>query len=337
MSCLYPDEDLKLLGCADTLLVYRLFFGFLSREGPREREALDLTWPDIDLTHGAIRLDRNKTDDPRAWALDPGTVRALTAWKERTAGTTERVFELPSTSNLVRNLHAALRAAKVTRGELFERSAVRRPLRVHDLRATFVTIALAAGKSEAWVCDRTGHKSSLMLNLYHRQARTWRELNLGPLAPLDEAIPELRRPRTEVAVEQRIVKISSKGVEEPTCDNAIDCRVVLEKPSGPHRVRTGTARERPRVLSPPRLPIPPEGQRDRPRFVAFLDCAQALVHRFDQNDEARTRLGVVAQRGTPIPRGSARCGPCGVCEHILARAMPCCPTCSLWASWFPWP
>ena len=31
-----------------------------------------------------------------------------------------------------------------------------------------------------------------MLNVYRRQARTHAELNLGPLAPLDKAIPELR-------------------------------------------------------------------------------------------------------------------------------------------------
>jgi len=33
-----------------------------------------------------------------------------------------------------------------------------------------------------------------MINRYRRAARTWAELALGPLAPLDEAIPELRLP-----------------------------------------------------------------------------------------------------------------------------------------------
>ena len=30
-------------------------------------------------------------------------------------------------------------------------------LRAHDLRGTFVTLALAVGQTEAWVTDRTGH------------------------------------------------------------------------------------------------------------------------------------------------------------------------------------
>ena len=46
------------------------------------------------------------------------------------------------------NRRGDLRTAGVTRPELFERSKVRQPLRLHDLRASFVTIALANGKTE---------------------------------------------------------------------------------------------------------------------------------------------------------------------------------------------
>jgi integrase len=65
-------------------------------------------------------------------------------------------------------------------------------MRVHDLRASFATLALASGKSETWVADRTGHKSSQMINRYRRSARTAAELGLGWFAPMHEAIPELR-------------------------------------------------------------------------------------------------------------------------------------------------
>jgi|GEM_PF-2665124 hypothetical protein len=63
--------------------------------------------------------------------------------------------------------------------------------RARHLRGTFVTLALAAGRTEAWVTDRTGHRSSAMIYLYKRAARTASELGLGWLAPLDESIPEL--------------------------------------------------------------------------------------------------------------------------------------------------
>jgi hypothetical protein len=62
-----------------------------------------------------------------------------------------------------------------------------------------VTIALATGQTETWVADRTGHKSSTMINRYRRAARMAAELNLGSLQPLDEAIPELLAPSTDTS------------------------------------------------------------------------------------------------------------------------------------------
>ena len=59
--------------------------------------------------------------------------------------------------------------------------------------ATFVTIALAHGRTEAWVTDRTGHRSSSMLYRYRRPARTHAEAKMGELQPLHEAIPELHQ------------------------------------------------------------------------------------------------------------------------------------------------
>jgi integrase len=76
---LYPAEDGRLLACAGVPLCWRMFYGFLNREGPRASEAIRFDVGDADLERGAIKLDENKTDDPRAWALDPGVARALRA------------------------------------------------------------------------------------------------------------------------------------------------------------------------------------------------------------------------------------------------------------------
>jgi hypothetical protein len=46
----------------------------------------------------------------------------------------------------------------------------------------------AAGRSETWVADRTGHRSSVMINAYRRASRHAAELGLGELAPLDRAL-----------------------------------------------------------------------------------------------------------------------------------------------------
>jgi integrase len=203
--CLYPEEDAKLLRCAKVQIERRLSYGILAREGMRASELSSLKWRDVDLDRGRVRLDENKTDDPRAWALSPDVARTLTWWRKRTRGEhgdyvigldlRDAAWWLRGDDKDRDKYPGDLRTAGVTRPELFERSSTRQPIRLHDLRATFVTVALANGKTEQWVTDRTGHKSSQMLALYARQARTWAELELGTLRPLDELLPEVRRSR----------------------------------------------------------------------------------------------------------------------------------------------
>ena len=72
---LYPQEDVALMGDCRIPLAVRILFGTLAREGPRASEALDLAWRDVDLERGVLTLDKNKTNDARAWALDAGVVR----------------------------------------------------------------------------------------------------------------------------------------------------------------------------------------------------------------------------------------------------------------------
>jgi integrase len=81
LTFLYPDEDTKLMRTTAIDVPARLLYGFLTREGMRRGEAGRLTWADLDLARGAVKLDVNKTEDPRAWALDPGVVRALATYR----------------------------------------------------------------------------------------------------------------------------------------------------------------------------------------------------------------------------------------------------------------
>ncbi len=191
LTHLWPSEDRQLLACAEVPIANRLLYGTLAREGLRTNEALSLTWQDLDLERGSVRLDRNKTDDPRAWALDQGVARALVWWKRQHADDepTDKIFrDVEQQYWLAIQFRAHLARAKVNRPELTEKSDVRRPIRAHDLRATFVTVSLANGKTEAWIADRTGHRSSAMISKYRRAARTHSELGQGALAPLDEAL-----------------------------------------------------------------------------------------------------------------------------------------------------
>ncbi len=199
-SYLRPHEEAKLLACETIPMQLRLFFGLLTREGLRVSEALRLEWRHLDLEIGVIRLDKNKTDEPRVWALAPDVVEALRRWKKRLGRTVtpSRPVLVDASGNKINRyevaseLRARLREAGIDREELFEQTKERIAFRAHDLRGTFVTIKLALGKSEAWITDRTGHTTSAMIYRYKRAARSAADLQLGDFAPMHETIPELR-------------------------------------------------------------------------------------------------------------------------------------------------
>lgn len=192
---LFPDEDAQLMACTDVPLAWRLFFGFLNREGMRRGEAVRADRCDFDLERGAVTLDKNKTNDPRAWALS--TTIALRVWMQIRTDDCPKAFvdeygmPLPVEGQYSRRFRNLLRGANIERSALFESTSERRAVRCHDTRATFITLSLASGRSETWVADRTGHRSSAMINAYRRAARTVAELGLGDLRPLHEAIPEI--------------------------------------------------------------------------------------------------------------------------------------------------
>jgi len=220
---LYPAEDAALLECTTIPLWRRVLWGLLSREGCRSGEAITLrVGVEVDLDRGAVSLDENKTDDPRAWALDPGVVEGLRRYVTRRGAERGAALFLDDAGveldndKLAEQLRVDLLAAGVTRAELHEAGENRGRLRAHDLRGTFVTLSLANGKTETWVADRTGHQTSAMINRYRRAARSASELGLGPLRPLHEAIPELRVGQEVGQTDGPQVEASKLSSEEDT-------------------------------------------------------------------------------------------------------------------------
>lgn len=207
-SYLFPAEDAAFLANVQVPLVKRLLVGFCNREGPRKDNARTVQWANVTLDlrdgGGYIVLDRTKNGRGGSWALDPGTAEALRRWKTicpsiqyvfpteavpryRRDGLGEPIY----VDHLAAELRAGLLQAGVTRAKLFEKGDNRLRLRAHDLRATFVTLALANGRTEDWVVTRTGHRTSAMVAKYRRHAKTAEELKLGWFTPLHDAIPEL--------------------------------------------------------------------------------------------------------------------------------------------------
>lgn len=157
----------------------------LAMTGLRRGEALGLRWKDVDLDAARlsirqtliavgyeVQIGQPKTKKGRrSVALDPGTVATLTAWRarrleERMAwgqgrlGGDDLVF--------TREDGEALHPDRVTK--LFDghvRRAELPRIRLHDLRHTHATLALAAGVHPKVVSERLGHSTvSLTLDVY---------------------------------------------------------------------------------------------------------------------------------------------------------------------------
>jgi integrase len=176
---LRPAEELALITCPDVPFERRVLYWFLAREGCRLSEALRLRWRDV--AGGVVQLGATKTDEPRAWAMRPDVADGLALLRGK-ARSEDLIFTVRGPEKAAKRFRADLLAASVDRPELHDRTEHLQPIRLHDLRSTFVTLALASGRSETWVADRTGHRSSLMINRYRRAARAATELNLGELA-----------------------------------------------------------------------------------------------------------------------------------------------------------
>lgn len=200
---LRPDEDAALLSCTKVApdgspvmpLWRRVFWAFLSREGTREGEAIELRVGDLDLKHGGVTLDENKSDDARARALDPSVTAALRSWLachplcedgKTSPPKDARVFvddegKPLDAAHLPRTLRADLIAAGVNRPELHATTKARLRLRVHDLRGTFVTVALANGATE--IVDLRSHRPQVERDDQPVQARGPHRVRAWPWAP----------------------------------------------------------------------------------------------------------------------------------------------------------
>jgi len=187
---IYPDEDSRFLSCSGIDLIERAVVGFQTRNGTRMGETEALTWRQVDFRHGAITLYDNKTGMPRVWAAEPdvlGALRRLREERDHDVEAGDRVF--PDCRVESRDFRQHLLKAGVDRHELHHAEGNMRPVTVHATRASFCTVALAVGRPERWVMDRTGHTTSEMLEVYVRKARSVRALQaMRWFDPLDQIL-----------------------------------------------------------------------------------------------------------------------------------------------------
>lgn len=158
---------------------YRTPFLFLATTGCRRGEALGLRWTDVDFERGIVSIRRQltasgmkpstKTDKARVVELDRDTIAALKAWRATQAEERLALGEAYSDEGIVFCMGDGRPYNPERFSREFERRLQRRPfvehlprIRLHDLRHTWATLALAAGVDVKIVSERLGHSSPLI-------------------------------------------------------------------------------------------------------------------------------------------------------------------------------
>ena len=153
--------------------------------GMRRGEALGLRWGDVDFQRGAVAIRRSRvvTDgwtvaesEPktsrgrRLVSVDPATMTALRAWRKEQVAERLRAGDVWQRGDWVftTELGEPLHPQTVTRmfGRLVQEAGLPE-LRLHGLRHTSATLALAAGIHPRVEADRLGHSTvQLTLDVY---------------------------------------------------------------------------------------------------------------------------------------------------------------------------
>ncbi len=170
-----PEEARRFVELVQNDRLYALWFLLLTT-GMRRGEAVGLRWSDVDLDGGVLSVRRaiasvdgvalesepKTAKGRRAIALDPATVDALRSHRERQAAERALVGDGWAESGAVftypdgRTLHPD--HVMVVFQRLIAGAGLPR-IRLHDLRHTAATLALAAGVHPKVVQERLGHSS----------------------------------------------------------------------------------------------------------------------------------------------------------------------------------
>lgn len=167
-------RDVRPLSCLAATLI-------ALASGARRGEVLALTWQDIDLERGTLRINKTITEDMeikepktkagiRAIALDAGTIEALRDWKtlQREIMALLGRIQSGSTPVCINSLGSNLEPHNFSHWwKTFRTKAGFGGLKFHELRHTQATVLLSKGTDVKTVSARLGHSSaSITLDMY---------------------------------------------------------------------------------------------------------------------------------------------------------------------------
>jgi len=162
---LTPEQTTRLLETVRSSLNPLLadIVAFLLFTGARKREALDARWQDIDWRQKLWRIPRTKSGKVRHVPLSSGALKLLRELKEKADPAIAHVFANPRTGLPFVSIFYSWNTARIEAG-LPE-------LRIHDLRHSFASFLVNAGRSLYEVQELLGHADIRTTSRYAHLSR----------------------------------------------------------------------------------------------------------------------------------------------------------------------
>ncbi len=157
-----PDELTAIMQHASPHIMRVIVLGAQCGVRIGASELLRLTWDDVDLTRGVIRIHGAKKNPNAPWREVPvrKSLRPVfESWKKEDA--------ITGVAHLIHYKGQPLASIKNAWGATLRRAGITRRIRPHDLRHAFATEAIAAGADIGTVAKLMGHSSpAMILNHY---------------------------------------------------------------------------------------------------------------------------------------------------------------------------
>ena len=156
---LTPEQSANLLHHVKDSLNPQLVFivAFLIYTGARKREVLEAKWSDINFDQGSWKISKNKSNKVRHVPLSEGALETLSAVRDKSTcqhsglrvNQNDFIFANPSTGKPFSSFFYSWDKARTQAGMA--------DLRVHDLRHSFASFLVNAGRSIYEVKELLGH------------------------------------------------------------------------------------------------------------------------------------------------------------------------------------
>jgi integrase len=186
---LTPEQSASLLLAVKESPNSQLLFivAFLIYTGARKREVLEIKWSDINFEQGSWKISKNKSNKIRHVPLSEGALETLAAvrenWLKRHGGSglepQHFIFANPNTGKPFSSFFYSWDTARTKAGMP--------QLRVHDLRHSFASFLVNAGRSIYEVQELLGHADIKTTSRYAHLSRESLKAAVSVVPKLDVA------------------------------------------------------------------------------------------------------------------------------------------------------